>query len=88
MLSQTAQSRVSSHILTGLMSCHQCDRLTAEVRLLEREYGSARKCLDLVREEKEPPLVRKLQVRLDNASIDLNIGRLALEKHRNNHGSD
>ena len=70
------------------MSCQQCDHLSAELRLLEREYGSARKCLELVRQAEEPPLFRKLHVKLDNASIDLQIARLILEKHRNDHRSN
>ena len=63
------------------MACEICDRMTTEVAVREKEYVDLReRMLDA-----EAVADQDLKLACDDASIDLQIARLELERHRIHH---
>ena len=67
------------------MACEICDRLTTEVMIREQEYVASRGRVASVAEDPDSAVYRKLKMDCDDARIDLQLGRLELEKHLNHH---
>ena len=67
------------------MACELCDRLTTEIAVREQRYAASRGRLASKAEDQGSAAYRKLELDCDDARIDLEMARLELEKHQNEH---
>jgi hypothetical protein len=63
------------------MVCQQCDELSAELRLREREHLLVLDCFRAVDESEDAAVFHKIRTKLSDARMEHELARLVLEKH-------